>query len=114
MNNLLCPTEMGGLQPPAAAERRASADIATAPPLLEKKLKLPTEAKHCGTKSHAEPPHPVAAAPRPTSLNIRRTSVASHTESPLPSRKADTLSDAQVPVRECHVLLLLRTMVMYQ
>ncbi|XP_075868993.1 BAR/IMD domain-containing adapter protein 2-like 2 isoform X2 [Nelusetta ayraudi] len=95
MNNLLCPTEIGGLQPPATAERRASADIGTAPPLLEKKLKLPTEAKHCGTKSHAEPPHPVAAAPRPTSLNIRRTSVASHTESSLPSRKADTLSDAQ-------------------
>lgn len=103
MNSLLCPTEISGLQPSPTPDRRASADIGTAPPLLEKKLKLPSEAKHCGTKSYAEPPHPVAPAPRPTSLNIRRTSVVSHTESPLPSRKAEALCDAQVPFQECHV-----------
>lgn len=95
MNNLLCPTEISGVQPSASPDRRESVDVGTAPPVLENKLKLPTEAKP-----------PVAPVPRPSSLNVRRSSVVSHTESPLPSRRGDTLSDAQVPLEDRPVLLL--------
>lgn len=62
-------------------------DVVTAPPVLENKLKVPTEAKP-----------PVAPAPRPTSLSVRRSSVASHTESPLPSRRSEPLCEPQVDV----------------
>lgn len=87
MNNLLSPTE-------ASPDRRVSVDVGTAPPVLENKLKLPTEAKP-----------PVAPEPRPTSLNVRRSSVVSHTGSPLPSRRREPLSDAQVPFRGRHGLV---------
>lgn len=94
MNNLLSPMEISGLQPSTSPDRRASVDVGTAPPVLENKLKLPTEAKLS-----------VAPAPRPTSLNVRRSSAVSHTESPPPSGRGDTPGDVQVPLERRPVLL---------
>lgn len=96
MNTLLCPTDVSGVPPATSPHRRASVDVGTAPPVLEHKLKLPTEAKPA-----------VAPGPGPTSasVNIRRSSVVSHTESPLASRSGGALSDTQVPLEHRHVLL---------
>ena len=107
MSNLLDPTDTyndqsesksyGDVPPPATPNRRASVDVRAVSPLPEKKVEAGIETKTSQTKSYNEvPPPPPPPPPLPTSQTLRRGSVDFRPISPLPDRKGDPGSDAQV------------------